>query len=243
MLISFLLHIQHGRGTYYYHMYASAEEESDSKNGGMYVGDFKENARHGVGTYSLPGGDVYSGDWRENVPCGKGTFRWSEGSEFDGMWKDGRRNGWGKLTCSDGFSYEGNWKDNAMEGRGTAIYPNGQQYDGMWLDGKRDGRGTIIFGNGAVYKGRFKEDVIEGQGTLKVDRNVAVSRVPSKHENSSIEEPKHSDGDDGDTREETIKTVIVKGTEEVSEDWMIPLEFQSDIGRIHQKAGFTTGGE
>ena len=27
------------------------------------------------------------------------------------------------------------------------------------------------------------------------------------------------------------------------EDWMIPIEFQSDIGHIHEKAGFTTGGE
>jgi hypothetical protein len=26
------------------------------------------------------------------------------------------------------------------------------------------------------------------------------------------------------------------------DDWMIPIEFQSDIGCIHEKAGFTIGG-
>ena len=36
--------------------------------------------------------------------------------------------------------------------------------------------------------------------------------------------------------EKTQKTVVY-------EDWMVPIEFQSDIGRIHEKAGFTTGGE
>jgi hypothetical protein len=27
------------------------------------------------------------------------------------------------------------------------------------------------------------------------------------------------------------------------EDWMIPISFQSDMGHIHQKAGFTVEGE
>jgi hypothetical protein len=44
-------HHQHGRGTYYYHIHASPNLGMDPKNGGMYVSDFKENARHGIGTY------------------------------------------------------------------------------------------------------------------------------------------------------------------------------------------------
>ena len=31
--------------------------------------------------------------------------------------------------------------------------------------------------------------------------------------------------------------------EEERDDWMIPIQFQSDISSIHQKAGFTEGGE
>jgi hypothetical protein len=224
-------------------MYASEEDESDTKNGGMYVGEFKENARHGVGTYTLPGGDAYSGDWRENVPCGKGMFQWSDGSKYDGMWKDGKRNGYGELHCSDGFYHEGYWKDNAMEGRGKAIYPSGQRYDGMWLDGKRDGRGTIIFENGAVYKGRFKEDCMEGQGTLKIDRNVSVITAVKKQQDTKIAplEPEGQIMSNANTDKK--HTNIDEVEKKIREDWMIPIEFQSDIGRIHEKAGFTMGGE
>ena len=32
-------------------------------------------------------------------------------------------------------------------------------------------------------------------------------------------------------------------SEETKPDFMIPLSFQSDMGHIHQKAGFTVGGE
>ena len=131
----------------------------------------------------------------------------------------------------------------------------------MWLDGKRDGRGTIIFGNGAVYKGRFKEDGMEGQGTLKMDCNVSVSRPKSSSNNTTqgtsndtskdslpnelkdlgdkkmeVDEPK-------DEHEDKPNEPNVQPNEDIRNDWMIPIEFQSDIGRIHEKAGFTTGGE
>jgi hypothetical protein len=148
----------------------------------------------------------------------------------------------GKLIVSDGFIYDGMWVENAMEGKGKAVYPNGQQYDGMWLNGKRDGRGTLIFGNGAVYKGRFKEDCLEGQGTLKLDRNVSAPALcDSTEQDSKPDEVMNTNHNtisqhDGDSQID-LENKVEK------HDWMIPIEFQSDIGHIHQKAGFTTGGE
>lgn len=175
------------------------------------------------------------------MPSGKGIFRWPNGSKYDGHWRDGRRNGFGKLEASDGFFYDGSWVDNAMEGKGFARYPNGQEYDGMWLNGKRDGRGTVTFGNGAVYKGRFKDDCIEGQGTLKIEKNVSISFAERVEVESKTNEQDVVNG-------ETSADVKSKDSHdpppsEEEEDWLIPIEFQSDIGRIHEKAGFTTGGE
>jgi hypothetical protein len=108
-----------------------------------------------------------------------------------------------------------------MEGIGVATYPNGQIYEGKWVGGRREGRGTIRFTNGAVYEGRFKDDYMEGQGTMKMNENVILA----KH--------KVEASDDGDV-----------ANKEASEknDWMIPLQFQSDISHIHQKAGFTQVG-
>jgi len=185
------------------------------RGGGVYKGDFKENCRHGFGIYTLPDGSVYDGEWRDNMQCGRGKFRWVDGSTYDGQWKDGKRHGIGTLKASDGFVYEGQWITNAMDGRGWCLYPNGQRYEGLWSKGRKEGRGTIRFSNGAVYEGRFKDDWIEGQGTMKITSNVVVR--PRKE----------IDDQDADEREM---------------DWMIPIEFQSDMGHIHQRAGFTMGG-
>ena len=137
-----------GKGTYHYYDALNNKKESSK-----YTGEFKENLRHGIGTYTLPDGSIYDGEWRENNPNGWGLFRWPDGSEYQGPWKDGKRNGTnGILLAADGFRYEGAWSKNSMEGIGTATYPNGQTYEGKWVGGRREGRGTIRFTNGAVCK-------------------------------------------------------------------------------------------
>jgi hypothetical protein len=102
----------HGRGTFYYSsgVVLNAKQQvvlSDDTKGrkkspsgpgnttevgqSRYEGDFKENLRHGMGTYVLPDGSVYVGSWREGTMCGRGTFTWSDGSQYTGDWKDGKR--------------------------------------------------------------------------------------------------------------------------------------------------------
>mmetsp|Transcript_10214 Transcript_10214/g.14447 ORF Transcript_10214/g.14447 Transcript_10214/m.14447 type:complete len:862 (+) Transcript_10214:24-2609(+) len=217
----------HGRGAYHYNDDVLFRRRPDDKNAvSRYEGEFKENARHGVGRYVLPDGSVYDGEWRDNVPCGRGTFHWVDGSTYVGLWKDGKRNGQGTLQTSDGFTYDGAWVRNAMEGRGIATYPNGQRYEGLWMGGRREGRGTIHFTNGAVYEGRFRDDCMEGQGTMKMSKNVTVPRSDSTLSDSAHE-----------------ATSEKKADAEDKDDWMIPIHFQSDMGHIHQKAGFTVGGE
>lgn len=210
----------HGTGCYYYNQddpYAGSKRKdaSGEQLGSRYEGEFRENARHGNGKYYLPNGSVYDGEWREDVMSGRGTFKWPDGSIYVGSWKDGKRNGAGILQASDGFTYDGNWVENAMEGRGIATYPGGQRYEGLFTNGRREGRGSIHFANGAVYEGRFRDDCMEGQGTMKMTANAPIPR-----RNLGSEEDEEND-----------------------EDWMIPISFQSDMGHIHQKAGFTVEGE
>lgn len=133
------------------------------------------------------------------------------------------------MTCSDGFAYDGSWAQNCMEGRGTATYPNGQTYNGLFHNGQREGRGTLHFTNGAVYEGRFRDDKIDGQGTIKF---TTVMTIP--------QEKKPAKEESGEKGEEDKQ---VEEPDELKPDFMIPLSFQSDMGHIHQKAGFTTGGE
>jgi len=224
----------HGSGTYYYYEETPGLEPHAVKETGKYVGEFRENLRNGLGLYILSNGSSYDGEWRENNMHGWGVFRWPDGSVYEGFWKEGRRHGAsGRLLASDGFRYEGAWVNNGMEGRGIATYPNGQIYEGMWVAGRREGRGTIRFTNGAIYEGRFKDDYMEGQGTLKMSQNVIIPKTFDDY---------YYDSDDMEV-DKNVTTSDSK-TEEISEknDWMIPIEFQSDISHIHQKAGFTQVG-
>lgn len=219
----------HGQGTYYY------------SAGDIYSGDWKEGNRHGRGEYiyakirtpaltteegSIPvsqnanktsiassssttsnevaeitnsSSTRYLGDWRDNRRHGRGRFTWSDGSYYEGDWENDLRHGRGLLELSNGFKYEGNWYRNIMEGKGTCVFPSGQSYQGTFRSGLRDGRGSITFAEGAVYEGRFREDRFDGQGTLKISQ-------------------------------------IVPGND--ADEVFIPVQLQSDLWRIHWKAGF-----
>ena len=246
----------HGRGVYYYHMYRPGKDSralvhhrkqdlSDPSRGGMYEGDFKENSRHGFGKYTLPDGSSYDGEWRDNVPTGRGIFRWTDGSVFSGQWKDGKRHGIGTLQAADGFQYEGSWVKNTMEGRGVAIYPGGQRYEGSWSCGRREGRGTLLFTNGAVYEGRFRDDLMEGQGTLKMTKCTVLpgTRSGGKADTKGGKIQNANKYDIPRQDFEEIKMESGADGEDDKDDWIIPIQFQSDMEHIHQKAGFTTIGE
>jgi hypothetical protein len=196
-----------------YYYYNDEDVQRQRRIQSRYEGEFRENLRHGQGTYVLPDGSTYVGQWRDGTMNGRGVFTWPDGSVFDGEWKDNKRNGYGIMKASDGFAYEGAWIQNAMEGRGSATYPDGQEYHGMFSSGRREGRGTIKFPNGAIYEGRFRDDAVDGQGTMKIRKAVLIARE-----------------EDEDT--------VADGTS----NFMIPISFQSDMGHIHRKAGFTIGG-
>ena len=64
-------------------------------NGEYYVGDWKDNKRHGQGTHYYEGGERYSGDWRDDKWNGYGTKYYADGDRYTGNWKDNRKHGEG----------------------------------------------------------------------------------------------------------------------------------------------------
>jgi hypothetical protein len=97
----------------------------------------------------------------------------------------------------------------------------------------------VSFTNGAVYEGRFRGDAIDGQGTMKMSRAIIVPR------DSSSDKDHINPLDDGEAELNAKDTNNNDGDEPAPEkdDFMIPVFFQSDMGHIHRKAGFTHGGK
>lgn len=190
-------------------------------SGAAYQGEFSMNLRQGVGVYTFKDGSSYDGEWQNNERHGHGIMNWIDGSVYEGQWRANERHGQGVLKASDGFKYDGQWVCNSMEGRGVAEYRKGgpkgdviQRYEGLWHKGQKEGRGTVVFvQQNASYEGRFKHDKMEGQGTLKM-------LDTTQSEGNSENEPVDSEC-----------------------DWLIPIEFQSDMAHIHSRAGFTSLGE
>ena len=80
-------------------------------NGDKYVGGWKDDKRHGQGTYTFgPGefyGDVYVGEYKDGMYHGQGIYTFADGSKYVGEFKDDKRHGQGTYTFADGERYAG----------------------------------------------------------------------------------------------------------------------------------------
>jgi hypothetical protein len=82
---------------------------------GTYVGQWKNNAINGIGTFTLSNGDYYTGEWKNNIMEGKGVFvSKSTGEKYEGEFQNNNMNGYGVLTKADGTVYSGQWKDGQL---------------------------------------------------------------------------------------------------------------------------------
>ena len=62
------------------------------ENGDSYVGEWKDNKRHGKGTYRYADGNKYVGEWKDDDFNGKGTLTtqgWQMQYPPDSLWKNG----------------------------------------------------------------------------------------------------------------------------------------------------------
>ena len=84
--------------------------------GGVYVGEYKNNVRHGKGTFTYKqSGFKYIGSWKNDKKNGKGTEIWSKsGDKFTGLYKDGKRHGQGVETFKNGKTIKGIWNNGKL---------------------------------------------------------------------------------------------------------------------------------
>ncbi|KAI3384829.1 hypothetical protein SNEBB_009081 [Seison nebaliae] len=139
-------------------------------NGNTYAGEWKDNKRHGKGSYFWKETHlVYEGDWLEGNRTGYGmishqTEKGDLRKLYAGNWHMNKRHGQGTYFYENGDYYEGEWVNDVREGWGKMMHSNGDSYEGYWSNNLRHGLGMYIFANGDRYEGGWHEDVRHGEG-------------------------------------------------------------------------------
>jgi len=154
-----------GRGISYF-----AEE------GLLFIGDYQDGFRNGVGVAFYKNADSYAGQWQNDKKEGYGIYIWkSKGIRYDGFFHEGQQKGTGRMIYATGDIYEGDWEDSKKNGRGIYQWKNGTRYVGEWKNGKSNGHGLIVYQpSGDCYEGDFKDDKRHGRGAYLSNRGTLV---------------------------------------------------------------------
>lgn len=116
----------------------------------LYDGDWVNDKQEGRGTMRYSDGSVYVGQWRDGKRNGIGTYSTkllnepdeSKYEKYDGEWVADRKQGRG-LSITPGGKYEGTFKDDRYNGLGLLTLADGTVLEGRWLMGSLEGRCVI----------------------------------------------------------------------------------------------------
>ncbi|KAG7388319.1 phosphatidylinositol-4-phosphate 5-kinase-like protein 1 [Phytophthora boehmeriae] len=133
-------------------------------NGGRYVGQWKNNQRHGKGIYQSVDGYEYTGDWVDGMKHGLGIQVLPSGERYVGQFVEGKFHGMGVYFAANGDKYEGQFQDNHPNGFGKFKKVTGDRFVGNTTDGLANGVGIISTAHGEVYKGHWENDFRQGSG-------------------------------------------------------------------------------
>ena len=143
-----------------------------------YVGDFKQNKKHGYGIDYEGYNDVdtdkisyikeYSGWWENDEKNGDGLCYHNGLLFYEGEMKDDNENGFGRRFYQDGtLQYEGYFKDNDYNGIGKLFYIDGTTcFDGNWKDGIPYYGTFYNFENGTVHQTKIIDGDYYTKGVL-----------------------------------------------------------------------------
>lgn len=147
-------------------------------NGDIYMGDFKNNLRHGTGICYYFNGSEYKGDWQGDKQHGNGALTYADGKIRKGVWSENiyQSSSDKVINIPTGGpqppvvkvkeKFEGCQSGNCQNGIGTYIYANGSKYVGYFQNGKANGTGKISYYDGDVYEGEIENGAMHGKGMM-----------------------------------------------------------------------------
>lgn len=116
------------------------------RNGARYLGDWRCNLKHGIGTFYYPDGSRYEGEWKHNLKHGHGVYTFTNGDRYDGSWYKDKRHGVGKYIFDNGqCTFNGTWRNGETNGPAEHIYKS-HRFHGTWNKNAAIGPGVYSFG-------------------------------------------------------------------------------------------------
>lgn len=116
-----------------------------------YVGGFKQNLFHGVGTLT---------EYDENGEVSR---------KYEGAFNNGVMSGNGVLSYPSGIE-RGRFIDGMLTGQGSIEnFETGETQEGLFSRGQLNGIGRVLHGDGSMYEGTFKEGVKHGKFTYTAE--------------------------------------------------------------------------
>ena len=147
-------------------------------NGDIYIGDFKNNLRHGIGICYYFNGSEYKGAWQGDKQHGNGALTYIDGTIRSGFWSENIYQGTSvsDITVKTGGpqppapkgneTFEGCLSGNCQNGRGTYLFAGGNKYVGDFENRLPNGTGKITYANGDVYEGEIEQGLLHGKGVM-----------------------------------------------------------------------------
>ena len=130
-----------------------------------FIGDYKNNKKHGYGYHRFVNGIVYKGQYDNDLKVGGIVFEPKlKKIIYEGEWAADLYNGKGKLTRLTNEQYIGDFRNGKFHGRGVLSWPNGAKYEGDFVEGVRQGEGRFVFNYGDEFIGQFANNKFNGHG-------------------------------------------------------------------------------
>lgn len=146
-----------------------AETVTYLNGSGVYTGNTRDGAPHGIGTLVFPNGTTLTGQFdMGSVVGGKVKIVYAATATnrvytYEGGYSNGEQNGFGVTTWGPDDTEEAEYVDGAKQGSAT-LYRNGAVIKGMWKDDKMVGKHTWTFKSG--YTVEKDMDVPNGKETV-----------------------------------------------------------------------------
>ena len=146
----------------------SVSREITDDDGNVYIGELRDNVKHGVGRMEWADGQVYEGDFKNGLIHGEGTITLPSGEAYTGTFEREVRHGYGVLTRPNGDVYRGTFVKGQLTGEGSyEHHVSGDRYEGFFRNGERHGLGVLVAVDGERYEGGFRSDEKNGYGILR----------------------------------------------------------------------------